>query len=80
MHMHMHMLHAACCMHTHILDKRARAQVMLAVLHLMPDRDVDAPTAALEALAEGEYAELSPNHKLSLLSALCDTWLSCWTT
>ena len=46
----------------------------------MSECDADAPSDALDALADGEYAELRPAHRLALLVALSDAWLCCWTT
>ena len=51
-------------------------QVARAALLLLPMCDVDPPTEALDALHEAEYATLRPRHKLALLRALSDAWLS----
>ena len=48
---------------------------MRTVLLLLPSNEVDAPAAALAALADREYSMLCPPHRLALLRALCDTWL-----
>ena len=52
-------------------------EVLRAVVHLAPE--VEPPADALAALQAGEYTALRPRHKLSLVMALIDAWLSCGT-
>ncbi len=52
-------------------------EVMRAVLLLLPPSEADPPAEALAALREAEYVSLRPRHKLQLLRALGDAWLSC---